>query len=192
MFFKKNTPVKTISEAENLAAYRSTGNLETLGILYEPYMEMTFAICYKYFRNEEESKDAVMQIFEHLIVKLRSHEVENFRTWLHSVTRNYCLMTLRADKSKFEKNNELYFMENDTEEHPSDMEPLEIESKMGNLDECLDKLTMEQKTSVTLFYLQEKCYQEITDITGFEINKVKSYIQNGKRNLKLCLEKNNG
>jgi RNA polymerase sigma factor (sigma-70 family) len=192
MFFRKNTPSKPLSEAELLAAYKSTGNLETLGALYEQYMEMVFAVAYKYLRNQEESQDAVMLIFEHLIVKLRTHEVENFRTWLHSVTRNHCLMTLRADKSKFLKNSELFLMENEEAEHPFDSEPFEVEKQMGNLDDCMAKLTLEQNKSITLFYMQEKCYQEVADITGYELNKVKSYIQNGKRNLKLCLEKTNG
>jgi RNA polymerase sigma-70 factor (ECF subfamily) len=58
------------------------------------------------------------------------------------------------------------------------------------LEKCIETLGDEQKQCVKLFYLQEKCYKEITESTGFDMNKVKSYIQNGKRNLKICMEKN--
>ncbi|MGL4630119.1 MAG: RNA polymerase sigma factor [Leadbetterella sp.] len=192
MFFKKKSPELNYTDVELLASYKVTGDLKTLGQLYERYMEMIFAISYKYLKNQEESQDAVMQIFEHLVVKLRTHDVENFRTWIHTVVRNYCFMILRADKSNLGKNNAYVFMENTDNQHPFEDVPFEIDKNEMHLDRCIEKLPLEQKTSIRLFYLQEKCYQEITDITGFELNKVKSYIQNGKRNLKICLEKKNG
>lgn len=190
MFFKRFRKPKPTTDADYLAAYQATGNLELLGELYERYMEMVFAVCFKYLRDEEESKDAVMQIFEELVVKLRSHSVDNFRSWLHSVARNYCLMHLRSSRLQtegvdfFEDNS----VENEPFEHPSD-EPFELEQNLSKMTDCLETLSNEQKISIQLFYLEEKCYKEITDLTGYELNKVKSYIQNGKRNLKICMEK---
>ena len=70
--------------------------------------------------------------------------------------------------------------------HPDDNNR---EAAMAALERCLDKLPGVQKQSVSLFYLNEKCYKEIVELTGFNLNEVKSYIQNGKRNLKICLEK---
>lgn len=192
MFFKRFSKPKPTTDAEYLAAYQATGNLELLGELYERYMEMVFAVCFKYLRDEDESKDAVMQIFEDLVVKLRTHSVDNFRSWLHSVARNHCLMHLRSNRLQtegvdfFEDNS----VENEPFEHQSD-EPFELEQNLSKMEHCLETLSTEQKTSVELFYLKEKCYQEITELTGYELNKVKSYIQNGKRNLKICIEKSN-
>lgn len=190
MFFKRFSKPKPTTDAEYLAAYQATGNLELLGELYERYMEMVFAVCFKYLRDEDESKDAVMQIFEELVVKLRSHSVENFRSWLHSVARNHCLMHLRSNRLQTEGVD--YFedgsMENEPFEHQSD-EPFELEQNLSKMTDCLETLSDEQKMSIQLFYLEEKCYKEITDLTGYDLNKVKSYIQNGKRNLKICIEK---
>jgi RNA polymerase sigma-70 factor (ECF subfamily) len=190
MFFKRFSKPKPTTDAEYLAAYQATGNLELLGELYERYMEMMFAVCFKYLRDEDESKDAVMQIFEELVVKLRSHSVENFRSWLHSVARNHCLMNLRSSRLQTEGVD--YFedgsVENEPFEHQSD-EPFELEQNLSKMTDCLETLSDEQKTSIRLFYLEEKCYKEITDLTGYDLNKVKSYIQNGKRNLKICIEK---
>jgi RNA polymerase sigma factor (sigma-70 family) len=190
MFFKRFSKPKPTTDAEYLAAYQATGNLELLGELYERYMEMMFAVCFKYLRDEDESKDAVMQIFEELVVKLRTHSVDNFRSWLHSVARNHCLMHLRSNRLQTEGVD--YFedgsVENEPFEHQSD-EPFELEQNLSKMTDCLETLSDEQKTSIQLFYLEEKCYKEITDLTGYDLNKVKSYIQNGKRNLKICIEK---
>lgn len=190
MFFKRFSKPKPTTDAEYLAAYQATGNLELLGELYERYMEMVFAVCFKYLRDEDESKDAVMQIFEELVVKLRTHSVENFRSWLHSVARNHCLMHLRSNRLQTEGVD--YFeegsVENEPFEHQSD-EPFELEQNLSKMTDCLETLSEEQKTTIRLFYLEEKCYKEITDLTGYDLNKVKSYIQNGKRNLKICIEK---
>lgn len=167
--------------------YRRTGNIQLLGALYQPYMEMVFAVCYKYLREEDESKDAVMQIFEKIIADLRTHEVDNFRNWLHTVARNFCLMQIRK-KRVFVTTEEISenlsgFSDEDSESHLTDM-------KLTALDICMKALATEQRAAVELFYMQEKCYREISAETGFDLNKVKSCIQNGKRNLKICMEKN--
>ena len=53
----------------------------------------------------------------------------------------------------------------------------------------LEELNPEQKQCLILFYLEKKSYQEISENTGFSLMQVKSYIQNGKRNLKILLDK---
>lgn len=184
---KGNEPVP---EVERLAEYRRYGDVAMLGVLYEPYMDMVFGVCFQYLRNEEDSKDAVMQIFEKIIIDLRQHEVTNFKSWLHSVARNHCLMKLRALRSvaAFET-----IEESEYESYSitaTERELLYPDSQFDTLDECLQKLTHEQRISIELFYLQHKCYRDIAGETGFEVGKVKSYIQNGKRNLKICIESN--
>lgn len=179
-----------VPEAERLAEYRRRGDVALLGGLYEPYMDMVFGVCFKYLRDEEECKDAVMQIFEKLVSDLRQHEVSNFKSWLHSVARNHCLMKLRMSQVTAGQ---------DAADHPA--QELEVEAgidddafmlnrQLDALDECLQKLANEQRVSIELFYLQDKCYRDIAGETGFDIGKVKSYIQNGKRKLKICIESN--
>jgi RNA polymerase sigma factor (sigma-70 family) len=194
LFFKKKH--KSESETDLLREYRQTGDLSILGKLYEPQMEMVFAIAMKYFKDEDEAKDTVMALFEELIPKLRQHEVENFKAWLGMVTRNYCLMELRkktVEVSNFEgnysdedENISNNFMEINNSEHHTDS--LDLEQNLTKLEDCMKTLNLEQKQSVELFFMQEKTYQEVAQLTGFEVNKVKSYLQNGKRNLKICME----
>jgi RNA polymerase sigma factor (sigma-70 family) len=190
-FKKKNRPE---SESDLLREYRQKGDLSILGKLYEPQMEMVFAIAIKYFKDEDEAKDTVMALFEELITKLRTHEVENFKAWLGMVARNYCLMALRK-KNLVLVDNEILTLENSDNnfmefsnfEHLTD--DWDLEQNLTNLERCLETLNQEQKQSVELFFMQEKTYQEVSQLTGFEINKVKSYLQNGKRNLKICMER---
>ena len=185
----KSKKTEPPAEAEKLLAYRKTGDIRLLGALYEPYMEMVFGVCYKYLRQEEESKDAVMQIFEKLITDLRTHEIDNFKSWLHTVARNFCLMRIRG-RRVFEAMDETQDMESMLLDTQAFEEPRQIDIRLNTLEKCLEGLVYEQRTSVELFFLREKCYREISDETGFDFNKVKSYIQNGKRNLKICMDKN--
>jgi RNA polymerase sigma factor (sigma-70 family) len=179
--------MKDADDAWLIGEYKKTGQLEYLAALYERYMDMVYGVCLKYL-DEETSKDAVMQIFEELIGKLKQHEVQNFRGWLHVLTRNHCLMKIRANKGRLVSIDDNGIMESEENYHPDN--GFSMESNLQAMEKCLEALPEEQKRSVNLFYLQEKSYREVADITGYEMNKVKSYIQNGKRNLKLCMDKN--
>lgn len=173
-----------------LLAYRVSGNLEVLGRLYEKYMPLVFGVCLKYLKNEEQSKDAVMQIFEELVTKLKVHEVTNFKSWLYTLARNHCLMSLRASNKHDFVNIEEYDVDNAQNLHQEDSNTKE--NQLTSMEKCMEKLPQEQRITIDMFYLQQKCYKDISDATGFDMNKVKSYIQNGKRNLKICMEKNGG
>ncbi|MBA4053099.1 MAG: RNA polymerase subunit sigma-24 [Marivirga sp.] len=175
-----------MQDNELIRRYKESGEVAILGELYKRYMTLVYGVCLKYLKDREESRDAVMQVFEKLVTTLKEHEVEHFKSWLYVTSRNHCLMQLRARKGKnFEEISE-FFMESDALMHLDD-EP-EMESNLSKLEHCIQKLAAEQKHCVTLFYLQQKCYKEIVQLTGFDDNKVKSYIQNGKRNLKICME----
>lgn len=170
-------------EKELLEAYRKTGELKLLGKLYEPYMPLLYGVCYRYFHDRERSEDAVMGIFESLIVKLRQHEVTNFKSWLYTFVRNYCLMELRKSNRAV-----MVELEDEFADNSREFDQL-TEDRLVLMEECLDTLSAEQSKCIRLFYLEQYCYREIVDLTGYEMSKVKSYIQNGKRNLKICMEK---
>lgn len=173
-----------------LKEYRTSGDLEVLGELYGRYMHLVYGVCLKYLKDEEASKDAVMQIFEQLIGKLKVHQVSNFKSWLYMLARNYCLMELRSSNK-----HEVVHLEDDVMEKEAFVH-LDIEDNRENtltvMEKCMEKLPAEQKETIKLFYLEQRCYRDVADITGYDLNKVKSYIQNGKRNLKICIEKNGG
>jgi RNA polymerase sigma factor (sigma-70 family) len=189
-FIKNTSKLKQLDDAALVARYKASGELEVLGVLYNRYMHLVFGLCLNYLKDEEQSKDAVMQIFEELIIKVKAHEIKNFKSWLYVLSRNHCLMQLR----KASKNNTVPLDESFVES--TDFVHLDMEdtreNRLSTMERCMETLTEEQRISVDLFYLQEKNYKEVAEITGYDLLKVKSYIQNGKRNLKICIEKNSG
>lgn len=187
MTFLKNISPQDSSDKELLVAYKETGDMNLLSTLYQRYMDLVFGVCLKYFKDPERCKDAVMDIFNELHSKLRIHDVENFKGWLHVLTRNYCLMQLRSPRNMKTTEFSGNFMYSEQNTHLNG-EALEKEENFKKLEQCIDTLAEEQKRSVMLFYLENKCYNEIAELTGYDWNKVRSYIQNGKRNLKICME----
>jgi len=174
-------------EQSLLSEYKKSGDVLLVGKLFQPYLPLVLGSCYKYLKDRAESQDAAMQIFEKLVVALKTHEITHFKSWLYTLTKNHCLMHLRSQKGKKFVEIDAQLMESDTEPHP---ESDEIESNLTKLEKCIEELAEEQKRCVQLFYLQEKCYKEIVDVSGLDYNQVKSHIQNGKRNLKICMERN--
>lgn len=185
-FFKRPVKTDTLNDEAQLDCYRKSGDVLVLGKLFEKYVPLIYGVCLKYLKDEETSKDAVMGIFEELIVKVKQHDIKQFRSWVYVLSRNYCLMQLRAGK-KTEQVPLDDVMEFIPFLHPEDNGK---EEALRALELCIAQLNSAQKKSISLFYIQQKCYKEVADITGFSLNDVKSYIQNGKRNLKICLEKN--
>jgi RNA polymerase sigma factor (sigma-70 family) len=193
MFFKSSGEKSNDPDGLLIDKFKSIGDLEYLGQLYEKYMHLVFGVCLKYLKDREASRDATMQIFEKLIIEIPKREIDNFKPWLHVITRNHCLMQLRSENSRSAREekalkNDHIFMESSYELHLNNESGLDRD--LEALKKCIDQLKDEQKECIKLFYLDELCYQEIVNSTSFELKKVKSYIQNGKRNLKICMEEN--
>jgi RNA polymerase sigma-70 factor (ECF subfamily) len=177
------------SDSELVSRYREKNDLDILGALYKRYMLLVYGVCLKYLKNRDDSQDAVMQIFETLIRDIPRFEIRNFRSWLYGVTRNHCLMKLRKDIRERGKQQEFtgeHFMESTAILHP--LEEEEDKEIRERLKTCLEQLKEEQRRCIELFYYQQRCYKEIAAELMFDELKVKSFIQNGKRNLKICLE----
>jgi len=185
--FLKNITSTIQSDTELVAAYRQTGDIKVLGDLYQRYMDLVYGVCLKYLKEPEQAQDAVMQIFEELVPKLKKHEVENFRGWLHQVAKNHCLMQLRTPKNLKTVELPSLLMQNEEDVHLNGV--MEKEENFQKLEKCIASLSDDQRMMIKLFYLEGRCYNEIVEITGHEWNHVRSLIQNGRRNLKLCMEK---
>lgn len=186
MVFIKNIPSSDPDE-DLVQSYKSSGDLQVLATLYQRYMDLVYGVCLKYLKEPEDAKDATISIFEELITKLHKHEVEHFKNWLYQVSKNHCLMRLRNEKKLPIVKNDMTLMQLEENVHLNSA--LEKEDRFEQLQACLQQLAEEQRVVIELFYLKGKCYNEIADQTGFEWSKVRSFIQNGRRNLKICMDK---
>jgi len=178
----------SLSDEELLLEFKKDFDQQTLAQLYLRYTDLVYGVCMKYLKDAEEAKDAVMNIYQELLVKLQAHEVENFKSWLYVVAKNYCLMQLRKEKKMITVEFTSAVMQSEDFTHLDSV--LEKENELKKLEYCIENLPAEQKQSIRLFYLENKCYNQISEQTGNEWNKVRSLIQNGRRNLKICMEKN--
>jgi len=192
MLIIKPTHNESKSDLELIEIYKHSSDLKVLGQLYNRYTHLVFGVCLKYFKNSDDSKDAVMHIFEKLIDSLLKHDIQNFKSWLHVTSRNHCLMELRRRKSKKIVSSDEFSivesMESSISVHHNDEDLLNEDLLL--MKKCMEKLSEEQKNCIELFYLEERSYNEVSLESGYELKKVKSFIQNGKRNIKNCIEKN--
>ena len=171
---------------ELVSAYQASSDLNVLTTLYQRYLDILYGVCLKYLDDPESAKDAVMDIFEELAQKLPKHEVTYFRGWVYTLAKNHCLMKLRSSKRIPTASFDPEHMQSAEDLHLN--EKMEKEDQLGRLSKCIETLGDDQRTVVELFYLKNLCYKEIEKLTGLQWNKVRSHIQNGRRNLKICIE----
>lgn len=182
MFIRKRNNYTALSDEELVIRYKLKPDNSVFSELYKRYGHLSYGVGLKYLKNTSDAEDIVMSIFERLPGKIQKHEISNFKSWLYSVVKNECLMKLRKNEHfTYELNNELeadYNLE----------QVLSLERKLDILEKAIGYLNEEQQACITLFYIEKKSYQEISTIRNMELMKVKSAIQNGKRNLKIKLE----
>ena len=186
--FLRPSPPASQTDEQLLAEYVRSGDTRHLGLLYERYMPMVYGVCLKILKDSGKSEDAVMAIYEELTRKLQVHEVESFRGWLYVLARNHCLMEWRKNQRR---PTDLHPPE-DMSRYDAVEQAFEFELPQGGapLEKCLGELPAHQRQSVEMFYFEDKSYKEIADLLAEEVGKIRSYIQNGRRNLRICMEKN--
>jgi RNA polymerase sigma-70 factor (ECF subfamily) len=172
--------------------FRKTGDLEILGKIYYKYIHLVYGVSLNYFKNRDAAQDAVMQIFEKLTVEAIRQEIVHFRNWLFVVTKNYCLMELRKQNVENERLKNWAIEEKQIMESGIELHPLDEDSRLSEaLRDCIKNLNLQQRDCIELFYFKKKTYRDVAALLHYEEKNVKSYIQNGKRNLKICLEGKN-
>ncbi len=192
MFFRKRTNIKSHTDEELVERYQASADPELVGELFHRYQHLVFLVCMKYLKDSVEAEDVSMQIFEKLMVDLQKYQVRKFKPWLHTVTKNQCLIFLEKQKRDRNRQERLAETESNRMENGADSYlPTDAqlhEAQLQEMEAALALLNLPQRKCLELFYLQQKSYQEVSDATGYSMKQVKSYIQNGKRNLKKHLE----
>lgn len=175
------------TDADLLQQFQRDQLEDALVTLFERYLELIYGLCLKYLGTEAGAQDAVMDIYVALRQKVPQHDIGHFKNWLFTFVRNHCLMELRRQKKSPVANLSTEFMQSEAIWHPvSEAETREAEFE--RLENCLGHLNVQQKTCVELFYYQGLSYKEIAEQRTETVGKVRSYIQNGRRNLKNCIE----
>lgn len=182
-----NKNINSLPDSELIEMFRHSHDNKYIGHLYLRYSHLVLGLCIKYYKDINTAQDALMCIFELIVKELKKHKVDNFKSWLYTVSKNYCLQEIRKNKTKLKKSDafEIFYrdsMEIEDENHLNNKK--NKEELLVKMEKTLKMLKYEQKKCLTQFYLENKTYAEICEETGYTLNEVKSYIQNGKRNLK--------
>lgn len=190
MFLFRRKDISKKADAVLLEEYRQSGDKEVVGELFKRYAHLVLGSCAYYLDDKEAAKDAVMQIFDKLMVELKSKEIENFKGWLSFVVRNHCISELRKKKTASRKHEAFYEFEYEMpdEDEERRLNRVKDEEMLAHMSEALNELKPAQKKCIELFYLSGRSYNEICSETGYTPNEVKSFIQNGKRSLKILIE----
>lgn len=183
--------LQTYNDIQLIEHWKATKDNRCLAVLFERYGHLVVALCLKYLKNQEDAKDATMEIFEQLYQNVQKAEISYFKSWLFVVTKNHCLMKLRKTNKDIITDGASAIFSIDNHINWSDNTKAFIDEEdyvIDRLNPCIEQLKVEQRQCIELFFLQEKTYKEIMSITLFDYNAVKSFIQNGRMNLKKCLE----
>jgi RNA polymerase sigma factor (sigma-70 family) len=191
MLLNTEKKYKHLNDQELLEEYRHRRNKEALGFLLQRYTLLLLGVCMKYLKLEEEAKDTVQQVFSKAIVEVDKYPVEHFKSWLYTIARNYCFMQLRnkmhpLPEDAIEKNGNVLHQELFEETLGRIKEKEKI---LEYLEDALQHLQTNQRECLSLFYLEKLSYRQIGEKTGLSLLQIKSYIQNGKRNMRLMIEK---
>ncbi len=178
--------ISTLSDEELLSCYCKTGESDYFGQLYNRYIPLVYGLSLKYLQNADKAEDATMQLFEDLLPKISNYNIKTFRTWLYTVAKNHCLQQLRKVEREILVDADRLAMESDSVLHLFSEE--DGSERLQALNRCMEKLPEPQRLSLTKFFMEEMSYADIVDATGYHLKSVKSHIQNGKRNLKNCIE----
>lgn len=181
------TDISALTDAQLLELHARSGHNEYLGVLFNRYTPLIYGVCLKYLRNTDDAADAVMAIFEELAGKVTRYEIGEFRTWIYSVTKNHCLQSLRKGSPEILSGFDLGVVETDEVAHL--LNGSAEERLIQLLEACMERLPDAQKECIELFFYRKKSYADISMETRYPLKSVKSHIQNGKRNLKICIEK---
>ena len=196
MAWLRSTRLDDRSDESLANEYRKSEDQAVLGLLYSRYLELMYGLCLQYFKDAARAEDATIDIYEELREKLLKHQVDNFRPWLYRLARNHCLMVLRRGASHMTMRSNS--VATDHQLDPSDMQladnshleedAMAKEALLIALEACTEALPENQSDCIKRFYLHGQSYADISAACSFTVGKVRSAIQNGRRNLKICLE----
>lgn len=180
--------LNSLTDAELVQMYKELNDTKIVGEFYERYHHLVFGVCLKYMKNNDRANDATLEIYSSLYVSIKKYEIGEFKHWLLTVARNHCIKLLKKYSKEIPFNDSLNSSSSFMEMHDESNHIYIKEKQLNALDRAIEELKPEQAQCIRLFFLEDKSYHDIVDTTGFDLKKVKSYIQNGKRNLGIALQ----
>jgi RNA polymerase sigma factor (sigma-70 family) len=178
-----------LSDEEIIRLFKERSDNQFIGILYKRYGHLVLGLCLKYFHHKDQATETVLIIFSRLIADLQKHDVRFFKSWLYIYSKNHCLGELRKQQLALKRELELRETQGTVMDLRGEVDLNERENQILMMEKAILEIPDDQRKCICLYYYEKKSYHQISEMTGFSQMAVKSHIQNGKRNLKIKMEK---
>lgn len=158
---------------------------EIFSEIIKRYQKKLFQYINYLTQDKEKTKDIVQETFVKSYINLNSFNTKKkFSSWIYRIAHNQAMNFFNKNKNQVSLDEKINLRDNfDLEE-----EVIKKEIK-NNLNQCLEKLPIIYKEAIILYYLEEKSYEEISDILKIPIGTVSVRINRSKSLLKKICQK---
>jgi RNA polymerase sigma-70 factor (ECF subfamily) len=163
-------------ESLTLTSRARRGETEALRLIFERYSRPVFGFVYDMLGERAHAEDVVQETFVRAYGQLgRLRDDTKLASWLFGIARNVALESLRKHRreSRHVELDEYLERESSDEQSPHEEELLGRELNKV-IHEALDQLTNDQRLVFTMKIFQKRKYEEISEITGHSVSKLKS------------------
>ena len=168
-------------ESSLLLKYLKTNDLSYLLELYRPYMHLVYGLAFKYVKDPKQSQEIVYCIFKKLIKDIKRQEVRVFGNWLYNLSLDFCKQWRDRGRTESDQIVALGGSTQTPVEFYDDKDDDSFEEEISSMEDEVMRIKSQQEKCSQLFFKEQRCFQEIADITGWEVSEIKYHVKNAKR-----------
>ncbi len=160
------------------------GDSKAFRNIVENHKSRVFTIAFRIVKNKEEAEEIAQDAFLNVFNSISNFKGDSqFSTWLYKITYNLSISHLRKKKRDIVNIDEILISDFEIFETYHDFSLLEKEEQKSALEAAINKLSEEEATIITLYYLQEISIEEISEITGNSKSNVKVILFRSRKKL---------
>jgi len=181
-------PIETVTD-ENLVKNIQKGEKSLYSELIVRYQDKLLRYVRYLTNSSEYSDDIVQESFIKVYKNINSFKTEmKFSSWIYRIAHNETINRVKKINFGF-----LSFGDDLSEDLFPDSSNIEAdyekEETVKKIDFTLDKLPLKYRDALTLYYIEDKSYEEISDILRISVGTVGTLIRRGKKKMKDLLIK---
>lgn len=162
------------------------GNTNHFNYIIEKYQQRIFSMGMRFFKNENDACDFVQEVFIKAYQNLASYKKKAaFRFWLIKIAYNHGINKVKKNQNI--KKREQVLDNSIASEYNIEMIQMKSEAEKTLFD-AIEKLPQKYRQCLDFYFFVGLTYNEISDITGFPVNTIKSHVYRAKQALHSCLQ----
>ncbi len=142
--------------------------------------------------NKEDREDALQEVFLSVYENINSYDSSfKFSSWIYRITHNKVISLWRKNKNtnqnvSLEEN--LLLLEQSLKEENNILKQLEEKENAKIINKALESLPVKYKEPLVLYFIENKSYEEISDILQMPVSSVGTRIRRAKEKIKKQIE----